>query len=161
MGTHSPEMALQAASSMTASQTYASQRSSWEDTETHKGDEKFDASRTNSATSTSSSSSVEFPSAGHHSSFSEKQQPSAAALDWDGPDDPGNPHNWPRWKRIYHTIIPAAIAFTCANASSIIVPGRESLMRDFRVSSEVALLPYIFFVLGLALGPMIAAPCSE
>jgi hypothetical protein len=91
----------------------------------------------------------------------QKQQPSAAALDWDGPDDPGNPHNWPKSKRIYHTIIPAAIAFTCANGSSIIVPGRTSLMQEFGVSSEVALLPYIFFVLGLALGPMIAAPCSE
>lgn len=146
-------MASQAASSTTTSQNYNSRRSSSEDTETHKSDEKFDSSRSNSATSTSSSSSVDFPSA--------QKQSSAAALDWDGPDDPGNPHNWPKWKRIYHTIIPAAIAFTCANASSIIVPGRESLMQDFRVSSEVALLPYIFFVLGLALGPMIAAPCSE
>jgi hypothetical protein len=131
------------------------------DSEPDEGDDKFDASRSNSATSTSSTSSRSISSAGSDSLNAHKQQPPAAALDWDGPDDPGNPHNWPKWKRIYHTIIPAAIAFTCANASSIIVPGRASLMQDFQVSSEVALLPYIFFVLGLALGPMIAAPCSE
>lgn len=29
------------------------------------------------------------------------------AQDWNGPDDPENPHNWPAWKRIYHTVIPA------------------------------------------------------
>lgn len=25
-----------------------------------------------------------------------------AVLDWTGPDDPGNPQNWSRWKRSYH-----------------------------------------------------------
>jgi hypothetical protein len=34
-----------------------------------------------------------------------------AALDWDSPEDPGNPKNWPRWKRIFHTSIPALFGF--------------------------------------------------
>lgn len=31
--------------------------------------------------------------------------------DWDGPDDPENPHNWPMALRVYHSIIPALFGF--------------------------------------------------
>jgi hypothetical protein len=34
------------------------------------------------------------------------------AQDWTGPDDPENPHNWPLWKRIWHTIPPGLFAFS-------------------------------------------------
>ena len=33
-------------------------------------------------------------------------------LDWDGPDDPENPHNWPVGKKIMHIIAPAVISLT-------------------------------------------------
>jgi hypothetical protein len=33
------------------------------------------------------------------------------AQDWTGPDDPENPHNWPIWKRVWHTVPPALLAF--------------------------------------------------
>jgi len=81
--------------------------------------------------------------------------------DWDGPDDPENPWNWPTWKRCYHTFIPAGIAFVCTLASSIYVPGREDVMQEFGVGSIVAILPYSIYVLALALGPMLAGPSSE
>lgn len=29
------------------------------------------------------------------------------SLDWDGPDDPAKPWNWPLWKRLVHTALPA------------------------------------------------------
>lgn len=32
--------------------------------------------------------------------------------DWRGPDDPDCPYNWPMWKRIYVTSIPALL---CVN----------------------------------------------
>lgn len=32
--------------------------------------------------------------------------------DWDGPDDLDCPYNWPMWKRIYMTSLPA---FLCIN----------------------------------------------
>lgn len=32
-------------------------------------------------------------------------------LDWDGPNDPSNPHNWPTWKKIFHSAIPAIYGF--------------------------------------------------
>jgi hypothetical protein len=34
-----------------------------------------------------------------------------AALDWDSPEDIGNPRNWSTWKRVYHTSIPALYGF--------------------------------------------------
>jgi hypothetical protein len=36
----------------------------------------------------------------------------AAVIDWDGPDDPENPHNWPIGKRILHILPPAMISLT-------------------------------------------------
>ena len=34
-------------------------------------------------------------------------------------------------------------------------------MKDLRVSSTTALMPYSLFLLGITFGPCIAAPCSE
>lgn len=41
----------------------------------------------------------------------EEQQAPPAVLDWDGPDDPENPMNWPKWKRHFHVVPPAVISF--------------------------------------------------
>ena len=81
--------------------------------------------------------------------------------DWDGPEDPENPWNWPFWKRCYHTFIPSGIALVCTLASSIYVPGREDVMQDLGASQIVAILPYSIYVLALAVGPMLAGPSSE
>jgi hypothetical protein len=35
-----------------------------------------------------------------------------SALDWDGPDDPENPHNWTVGKKIMHIVAPAVISLT-------------------------------------------------
>lgn len=40
------------------------------------------------------------------------ERPAPALLDWDSPDDPGNPLNWSKWKKIYHVIPPAVISFS-------------------------------------------------
>jgi hypothetical protein len=34
------------------------------------------------------------------------------ALNWDGPDDPEDPHNWPFGKKLMHIIAPAMISLT-------------------------------------------------
>lgn len=46
-------------------------------------------------------------------------------------------------------------------AFSIYTPAIDSIMREMRVSSTVAILPYSLYVLGLAFGPIIGSPCSE
>lgn len=31
--------------------------------------------------------------------------------EWDSTDDAGNPRNWPTWKKVFHTAIPALYGF--------------------------------------------------
>ncbi|KAK8237814.1 major facilitator superfamily domain-containing protein [Phyllosticta capitalensis] len=80
-------------------------------------------------------------------------------IDW--ADDPANPHNWSFAKRCFHTFVPTSIAFITTLSSSIYTPGRTQVMNEFGVSSTVAILPFSFYTLGLAFGPLIASPCSE
>jgi len=42
----------------------------------------------------------------------ERSKTAQSATDWDGPNDTGNPLNWPTWKRAYHVIPPAIISFS-------------------------------------------------
>ena len=35
-----------------------------------------------------------------------------AQLDWEGPNDPDNPHNWALGKKIMHIVVPAVISLT-------------------------------------------------
>lgn len=79
---------------------------------------------------------------------------SMTAHDWNGPDDPDNPRNWPLWQRVYHTTVPALFAFTVLFGSSVYTPGIPEVMRQFNVSSTVAILPLSLYVLGLAFGPV-------
>lgn len=83
------------------------------------------------------------------------------AQDWTGPDDPENPWNWQLWKKIYHTLIPAVMGFASTIGSSIYTPGIPDIEAEFQVSTEVALLGLSMWVLGLAFGPVLAAPLSE
>lgn len=32
--------------------------------------------------------------------------------DWNGPDDPDNPLNWPKWKKTFYIVPPALVSFT-------------------------------------------------
>lgn len=34
-----------------------------------------------------------------------------SVTDWNGPDDPDNPHNWPLWQRVYHATTPGFFGF--------------------------------------------------
>ncbi|KAH7351261.1 MFS multidrug transporter-like protein [Rhexocercosporidium sp. MPI-PUGE-AT-0058] len=90
-----------------------------------------------------------------------EQQAPPAILDWDGPDDPDNPLNWPQWKRNFHVIPPAIISFAATLGSSIYAPAFPTIMEKWNVSSTVALLPLTLYVLALGFGPILAAPLSE
>lgn len=83
------------------------------------------------------------------------------AQDWNGPDDPENPIKWPLWDRVYHTSVPALFGFVVSFGSSVYTPGYPDVMKRFDVSSTVALLGLSLYVLGLAFGPILAAPISE
>ena len=83
------------------------------------------------------------------------------AQDWTGPDDMENPLNWSMGKRVYTTTVPALLGFIVTLGSSIYTPGVPGIMEQFGVSSTVALLGLSLYVLGLAFGPVLAAPLSE
>jgi multidrug resistance protein len=85
----------------------------------------------------------------------------ASALDWDGPDDPGNPQNWTTFKKAWHTGATATLGFAVTIGSSMITPATPEIARHFDVSRTAAILSLSLYVLGLALGPIIAAPISE
>ncbi|KAG8156547.1 hypothetical protein KVR01_013651 [Diaporthe batatas] len=90
-----------------------------------------------------------------------KTETPAGDLDWETPDDPENPRNWPKWKRIFHTIVPAVWSFgLCAGISSL-VAAIPILQREFDLSRNVALLPVTLYTLGFSIGPCIASPLSE
>ena len=88
-------------------------------------------------------------------------QKTVTAQDWTGPDDPENPINWPLWQRVYHTTVPALFGIAVTFGTSVYTPGYPEVMKQFHVSSTVALLGLSLFVVGLAFGPVLAAPISE
>ncbi|KAF1980828.1 MFS general substrate transporter [Aulographum hederae CBS 113979] len=89
----------------------------------------------------------------------EERRDSILSVPWE--DDPDNPHNWSTAKRVFHTYLPGSIAFVCTLASSIYSPAVGDIVDQWHVSTTVALLPYSFYVLGLAFGPILGSPLSE
>ncbi|EOD46647.1 putative mfs multidrug transporter protein [Neofusicoccum parvum UCRNP2] len=83
-------------------------------------------------------------------------------VDWDGPDDPTNPMNWPKSKRLGHVVM-ASITTLFANiTSTAFAPAAKSLQKDFDVTnSTVAALTVSIYLLGFAFGPLVIAPLSE
>jgi len=83
-------------------------------------------------------------------------------VDWDGPDDPENPMNWPSLKRWTHIMLVSAANFLTGIASSMFAPGVPALMEEFKsTNSSLASFVVTIFVLGLATGPIVFAPLSE
>jgi len=131
---------------------------------------KMDESQETTATSSLSGQSLHDLHTQNHNPSVEKPQSDVekassksvqSSPDWDGPEDPDNPLNWPSWKRHFHIVPPAAISFTATFGSSIITPAISAISQQFNVSTTVALLPLTLYVLALGFGPVIAAPLSE
>ncbi|TKA25050.1 hypothetical protein B0A50_06114 [Salinomyces thailandicus] len=83
------------------------------------------------------------------------------ALDWNGPNDPANPRNFPLRSRVFSTFAVSFLAFVTTFAASIYSPGSDEVTKEFNVSEEIAVLPLCLFNAGLAAGPLIGAPISE
>ncbi|EMD60232.1 hypothetical protein COCSADRAFT_40663 [Bipolaris sorokiniana ND90Pr] len=84
-----------------------------------------------------------------------------ADLDWDDVNNVDNPQNWPTWKKILHSAIPAVYGLALTMGTSTYVAGVLLVMKQFDISRTVALLPIVVYTIGFSLGPLIAAPISE
>jgi multidrug resistance protein len=83
------------------------------------------------------------------------------ALDWDGPEDPLNPHNWSPARKWYQTYTISGIAFVGTFASSVLTPAIEDAASELNSTRLIATFAYSIYALGLAFGGPFAAPLSE
>ena len=82
------------------------------------------------------------------------------AKDW-LENDPENPQTWPMWRKVYSTFAIGMLAFAVTIGSSMITPSTPEIAKHFKVSRTASILSLTLYVLGLGMGPMIAAPISE
>ncbi|GKZ16853.1 hypothetical protein AbraIFM66951_006344 [Aspergillus brasiliensis] len=78
-------------------------------------------------------------------------------VDFDGPDDPAFPQNWPMRTSVI-------LAFTCISStfdSAVFSPSTSEVAKAFDVSVEVAALSSSLYISGYAFGPLVWAPLSE
>lgn len=76
-------------------------------------------------------------------------------VEFEGPDDPLNPLNWPVRKRIFATLLLSLTTFVVTFASSVFSSAVRAVAVEFKVSDEVAILGTSLFVVGFAIGPLV------
>lgn len=82
-----------------------------------------------------------------------------STLDWDGPDDMDNPHNWPTWKKWFATMTAACLCLVVSMGSSLYVSAVPELVATYHTSETLALAGLTFYLLGFS--NVIGAPLSE
>ncbi|GAA5861875.1 hypothetical protein JCM5353_007126, partial [Sporobolomyces roseus] len=82
-------------------------------------------------------------------------------VEWDGPNDPGNPFNWSSRKKWTTCLLCCVFTFLVAFAGTAFGQGSGSMMRDLNCSKELATLGLSIFPLGFGIGPLFTAPLSE
>lgn len=82
-------------------------------------------------------------------------------VEFDGPDDPYRPVNWPLKKKIITTVLYGLTTMTATFASAVFSPGIQQISQDFDISTEVATIGLSLLLLGFGLGPLLWAPLSE
>ncbi|EEA27980.1 hypothetical protein TMatcc_003711 [Talaromyces marneffei ATCC 18224] len=85
----------------------------------------------------------------------------AYVVEFDGPDDPLHPQNWPTKKKVLTSVMLAYTSLVSTFGSSIYANATTSLASIYHVSTEVTLLGLSLYVLGFATGPICWAPLSE
>jgi MFS transporter, DHA1 family, multidrug resistance protein len=77
-------------------------------------------------------------------------------VEFEGPDDPLNPLNWPVHKKIVATALLSFTTFAVTFASSVFSTATVPVSIEFHVSTEVVTLGTSLFVLGFAFGPLVS-----
>ncbi|PWY65698.1 MFS general substrate transporter [Aspergillus heteromorphus CBS 117.55] len=96
------------------------------------------------------------------SQHSDSELTDSNVVDWDGPNDPHNPRNWPVWRRAMLVGIIASVVFSTSIASSAIAPAVPQIMSEFHSSNEeIGTLVVTIELLGNGIGPLFMGPMSE
>jgi MFS transporter, DHA1 family, multidrug resistance protein len=82
-------------------------------------------------------------------------------VDFDGPDDPYHPLNWPIKKKVITTALYGIVTMSATWASSSYSSGTRAIAREFKVGVQVANVGTTLFLLGFGTGPLLWAPLSE
>lgn len=77
------------------------------------------------------------------------------------PSDPRNAMTFSKTKKWVITILQALSTLAVAFVSTAYSGGVSEVIRDFHVSTEIAILGISLFVMGFAIGPLVWAPLSE
>lgn len=85
----------------------------------------------------------------------------AEIVDFDGPDDPYHPLNWPFRKKVVTTLLYGLTTMGATWASSVYSPAVAQVANEYQVGTEVSLLGLTFLLMGFGLGPLLWAPLSE
>lgn len=83
-------------------------------------------------------------------------------VDWEGPDDPLNPLNWPHGRKLFTIFLVSAVTFNVSLAATIFAPGVPKLMDEFHNTND-SLSGFLVsaYIVAFVLGPLIFAPLSE
>ncbi|WWC85578.1 uncharacterized protein L201_000442 [Kwoniella dendrophila CBS 6074] len=82
-------------------------------------------------------------------------------VSWNGDDDPDNPQNWPKNKKIAMTLLYGATTMCATFASSIFSAASPFIAKQYGISQVVSILGLSLFLLGFVVGPVIFAPASD
>ncbi|RAL61278.1 hypothetical protein DID88_010357 [Monilinia fructigena] len=86
----------------------------------------------------------------------------SSIVSWDSDSDQLNPMNWSSTQRWANTAVISAMTFSTPLASTMFAPGVPLVMDEFRSTNRILeTLVVSVFVLGFAMGPLVAAPMSE
>src|SRR3569833_6883 len=93
--------------------------------------------------------------------LSHERTTGAELVDFDGPDDPYRPINWPTHRKVSTTLLYGLVTMTATWASSSYSAGTQQIAAQFGVGTQVATLGTTLFLFGFGIGPLLWAPLSE
>ncbi len=82
-------------------------------------------------------------------------------VDFEGPDDPYRPVNWPMRKKLTATALYALTTMAVTWASATYSAGQRKIAEEFNIGMQTATLGTTLFLFGFGTGPLLWAPLSE
>lgn len=82
-------------------------------------------------------------------------------VEFDGPDDPRHPHNWPMKQKLAICLSLAFTTLSVVFGSAVFAPAIPVICEQYEVGTVVGILGITLYVIGFASGPIIWAPMSE